>query len=96
MVPERHPIPSPLPQMASKRMNVSPLVSVIAPVYNLLPYLERALGCVLAQAHRDLEVVVIDDGPTDGFPTLCDLNSSQNVRVCAALITNGGLAAAIV
>jgi len=47
-------------------MNTGPLVSVMMPVHDVLPYLGQALDSVLAQTHRDLEVIVVDDGSTDG------------------------------
>jgi hypothetical protein len=43
----------------------APRVSVIMPVYNVAPYVERALASALCQSMADLEVIVIDDGSTD-------------------------------
>ena len=42
------------------------LVSVIMPVYNVAPYLNESLDSVINQSYDDLEIIVIDDGSTDG------------------------------
>jgi glycosyltransferase involved in cell wall biosynthesis len=44
----------------------SPMVSVIVPVYNQRPFLERRLESILAQRFRDIEVIIVDDASTDG------------------------------
>jgi glycosyltransferase involved in cell wall biosynthesis len=58
------------------------LVSVIIPVYNAGRFLRPAVLSVLAQTHRQLEVIVIDDGSTDGcVETIRDLDDSRIVRL---------------
>ena len=47
-----------------------PLVSVIIPVFNRKDLLSRALRSVLKQRFRDFEVLVIDDGSSDGVSEL--------------------------
>lgn len=47
-------------------MNNSPLVSIIIPVYNGQAYLSEAINSVLDQTYKSIQVIVIDDGSTDG------------------------------
>ena len=47
-------------------------VSVIIPVYNQSPYLAECLDSVLAQTLREIEVVCVDDGSTDGSEKMLD------------------------
>ncbi|MBB3703284.1 glycosyltransferase family 2 protein [Alloprevotella rava] len=49
----------------------SPLVSVLLPVYNAEEYLYEAMESILAQTYSNFEVVVIDDGSSDGSTTIC-------------------------
>ena len=48
-----------------------PLISVIVPVYNVAPYLERCLDSIAAQTWGNLEVWLVDDGSTDDSAALC-------------------------
>jgi glycosyltransferase involved in cell wall biosynthesis len=77
---------------------MNPLVSVIVPVFNCERFLAEALQSVLAQDYRPIEIIVIDDGSTDGsaavassFPEVTLLRQ-QNLGVATA--RNAGLAAA--
>jgi len=57
-----------IPQSAIRnpKSNTMPKVSVIIPSYNRLPMLKEAVDSVLAQDFEDLELIVVDDGSTDG------------------------------
>lgn len=58
-----------------------PLVSVIVPVYNVKPYLAETLGSVVCQSYPNLEIIIIDDGSTDGSGAICDEFAAKDDRV---------------
>ena len=67
--------------------------SVIVPVYNVENYLEACISSVIAQSCRDYELILVDDGSTDGSGVLCDRLAEQyHCRVIHQ--ENGGLGAA--
>ena len=45
-----------------------PLISVIVPVYNIIPYLPRCVESLRTQTYENLEILLIDDGSTDETP----------------------------
>ena len=70
------------------------LVSVIVPVYNVLPYLREALDSVKAQTYSNLEILVIDDGSDDGSGSVCDQYAAQDRRIRVIHQKRKGLSAA--
>jgi glycosyltransferase involved in cell wall biosynthesis len=71
-----------------------PVISVVMRVYNTEAYLAQAAGSVLAQTFSDLELLLVDDGSTDGSPALCDFIASKDARVRVFHKPNGGPATA--
>jgi len=71
------------------------LVSVIMPVYNAAATLEKSVASVLAQSHRCLELLAVDDGSRDDSPVLLGRLAAGDARVRALhMPVNGGVAAA--
>jgi len=69
------------------------LISVIVPVYNVAPYLREALDSLIYQTYKKLEIIIIDDGSTDGSGEICDEYLSDT-RVKVIHQANKGLSVA--
>jgi CDP-glycerol glycerophosphotransferase len=72
----------------------SPVISVVVPVHDVEAYLPACLDSVLAQTHHDLDVVVVDDGSTDGSGAIADSYAARDARVRVVHTVNRGLGAA--
>lgn len=71
------------------------MISVIVPAYNLESYIGRALDSILEQTHPDLEVIVVNDGSSDGTGKIIDDYAARYPqRVIPVHIPNGGVTAA--
>ena len=70
------------------------MVSVVVPVFDVADYLPEALESILAQSHRTLEVVVVDDGSTDDSGRIADEYAARDPRVRVVHTDNHGLGAA--
>lgn len=71
-----------------------PAVSVIMPAYNVAPYIGEAIESVLAQTFADLELLVVDDGATDGTAAIADGYAARDPRVRVVRQANAGISAA--
>ncbi len=69
-------------------------VSVVIPVYNVKPYIERCVQSVLRQTYKDLEIILVDDGSTDGSGEMCDQIAETDERVLVIHQKNQGLSGA--
>ena len=70
------------------------LISIIVPVYNVKPYLNRCVDSIIKQTYKNIEILLIDDGSTDGSSELCDKLSDIDSRIKVIHKKNGGLSSA--
>ena len=75
-------------------MDDMPLITVIVPVYNILEYLPRCVRSITAQSYRNLEILLVDDGSTDGTGDLCERLAEEDGRIRVFHKENGGTSAA--
>ena len=73
---------------------MSQTISVIVPVYNVLPYLEKCLDSIRGQTWTDFEVLLVDDGSSDGSETICDIYENSDERFHVIHQKNAGASAA--
>ena len=76
-------------------MNTTADISVIVSCYNYAAYVEEAIDSALAQQHAAREVIVVDDGSTDGSRALLQQRYANNSRVKLLLKDNGGQLSAL-
>ena len=74
--------------------NNSPLVSIIIPAYNTAPYIHRAIGSSLRQTHKNIEIVIIDDGSTDDTLRVVQSFAETDSRIRVLSQKNAGVSAA--
>ncbi len=73
---------------------VQPLISVIIPVYNVEPYLEKCLKSILAQTYPNFEVLAVNDGSTDGCAAILEAFATKDRRLHVFTQENSGVSAA--
>lgn len=75
-------------------MTNSPLVSIVVPVYNAAPFLRPTLDSICNQTHRNLEIILVNDGSKDESPAILDEYAARDVRIKVIHKENQGGAAA--
>lgn len=70
------------------------MISVIIPVYNAEPYLNRCIDSVLASAYSDFEIILVNDGSTDRSPDICRAYAENDIRVVFLSQENRGVSSA--
>lgn len=62
-------------------MECNDLISVIVPIYNVAPFLQRCVDSICVQTYPHLEIILVDDGSTDGSGALCDTYTKKDPRI---------------
>ena len=70
------------------------LVSVVVPIFNTEKYLERAVGSLLNQTYRNIEIILVDDGSNDNSGKICDELQLKDKRIKVIHKKNAGVSEA--
>lgn len=70
------------------------MLSIIIPIYNSVVYIDKVIDSVLKQTFKEWELILIDDGSTDGSDKICDYYSSLDNRIKSIHQENAGVSSA--
>ncbi len=73
---------------------MKPLISVIVPVYNVDSYIEKTVGCILAQTYENIEIILVNDGSSDKSGEICNKLAEQHDNICVIHRQNRGVCSA--
>ncbi|MDR1963460.1 MAG: glycosyltransferase family 2 protein [Planctomycetaceae bacterium] len=73
---------------------MSPIISIIIPVYNAVPYLRESLDSVANQTMREIQIICINDGSTDDSPAILEEYANRDSRFLIVNQNNAGVASA--
>ena len=74
--------------------NSQPKISVILPLYNAEKYISKTINSILCQSFKDFELIIIDDGSSDGSAEICYKISKKDHRIRIYQQKNGGISKA--
>ena len=75
-------------------VNKEPLISIIIPIYNIMDCLEKCVDSCINQTYKNIEIIMVDDGSTDGTGALCDKIKEKDNRIRVFHKENGGSSSA--
>ena len=75
-------------------MNADIKITVLVTIYNVEYYLRKCIESILCQSYRNIEVILVDDGSTDGCSDICDHYVEIDNRIKVIHKQNGGVVSA--
>lgn len=75
-------------------MNITQKISIIVPVYNVEKYVSKCIQSIISQTYKNLEIIIINDGSTDGSGDICGYYAKQDNRITLIYQENQGLSMA--
>ena len=75
-------------------MNDNALISIVVPVYNAAPYLDKCISSLIAQTHQNIEIILVNDGSTDNSLEICQSYVRKDSRIHVLSQVNKGQGAA--
>ena len=70
---------------------MTPLVTVVIPIYNVEKYLDRCVNSIVNQTYKNIEIILVDDGSPDNCPQMCDEWAKKDERIRVVHKLNAGL-----
>ena len=67
------------------------LISVVVPIYKVEKFLPICIESIIRQSHRNLELILVDDGSPDSCPSICEKYKQVDSRIKVIHKKNGGL-----
>ncbi len=77
-----------------KQTETNPLISIVLPIYNVGEYLSKCLDSIASQTYSNLEILLIDDGSTDGSSEICERYRAKDKRFKVIHKDNAGVSSA--
>lgn len=70
------------------------IISVVVPIYNSEPYLDKCIESIVNQTYENLEIILVDDGSPDNCRQICDKWAEKDNRIRVIHKENGGVSSA--
>ncbi|WP_300907897.1 glycosyltransferase family 2 protein [Muribaculum intestinale] len=70
-------------------LNLFPKITIVIPVYNVKDYLRECLDAIVGQSYTNIEIIVVNDGSTDGSADICEEYVEIDNRIHYCPLKNG-------